>query len=404
MEIMCEVRFNMLDVDKVFGVVEQMIQGYKMFGFMFGGQKGIEGFCVFNKVMDNLNIMESLQFYWEMLDVYIWVQQVIGKDMDLQVFVEVIKYLCVFGKVFSQKFFQNMLFFLILEMGGFDIGMQFCVMFDIFIVDVIIKKLLNEQGWLGLCNDKGGIVDVDKFVQDLIKWINEIIVLVLIKDGVDINNDVEFVQVVSYFVSNCFVKDFIMCVIQGGKIYQCFVEMMDKVVGFEGVGDFGKQDLFIVLDEVKGFFVNFVVVVFLVKVIVEGLNIIVLGVNIFQVVYCDGDFFVKMGMGVGVVGVVFGVYKIWSVIIGFIIVGINLNVVVVFFEVVVLFFKGGGVVGVVVGFVVGVGGIIGVIGVFFGSFVVMIIVGVIVVVVVVGFFGWDVMKEMKKKLYEVYWD
>lgn len=343
MEIMREARLSMPDADKAFGVAEQMIQGYKMLGLMFGGQKGIEGLRAFNKAMDNLNVTENPQSYREMLDAYIKAQQITGKDMDPEAFALAVKYSRASGKVFSKKFLQEMVPFLISETNGSDTGNQLRAMFDTFIADVATKKSLKEQGRLGLRNDKGGIVDADKFAEDPIKWINETIVPALIKDGVDVNSNVELSQAVSQLASNRLAKDFIMRAVQGGKIYQRLAEMMGKAVGLEGAGDLGKNDPFTALDELKGSFANLSAAVLPAKAIAEGLNSIASGVNALQAAYRDGDPLAKMGMGAGAAGAAYGAFKIWSAITGLITAGTNLNAAAASLEAAALTMRGGGV-------------------------------------------------------------
>lgn len=404
MEIMREARLSMPDADKAFGVAEQMIQGYKMLGLMFGGPKGIEGLRAFNKAMDNLNVTENPQSYREMLDAYIRAQQVTGKDMDPEAFALAIKYSRASGKVFSKKFLKEMVPFLISETNGSDTGNQLRAMFDTFIADVATKKSLKEQGRLGLREKSGGIVEADKFAEDPIKWINETIVPALIKDGVDVNNDVELAQAVSQLASNRLAKDFIMRAILGGKIYQRLADMMGNAVGLEGAGDLGKNDPFTAMDELKGSFANLSAAVLPAKAIAEGLNTIASGVNALQAAYREGAPLAKLGMGAGAAGAAFGAYKIWGAVTGLITAGTNLNAAAVSLEAAALSLKGGGVAGAVAGSAAGAGGLTGAIGAFLGSPAAMTTAGAIAAVVAVGLLGRDATKETKKKPYEAYWE
>lgn len=342
MEIMREARLSMPSADAAFGLAEQMIQGYKMLGLMFGGQKGIDGLRAFNKAMDNINVNQDPQEYRTALDAYIKAQQITGKDMDPESFAQAIKYARTSGKVFGHDFLFNWLPYIIAESGGSDAGTQLRAAFDQFIVGRASKKALAAQEEYGLRQD-GKLVGQDQFGQNPIAWINEVLLPALKNKGVNVDDNLEVARVMGDLTNNRLSSDLLSRVLLSYQQYKRQVDMGKKAVGLEGAADVGAIDPFTALDEFKGAFANLAAAVLPAKGIAEGLNTIASGVNALQSAYRDGDPLAKLGMGAGAGAAAFGAYKVWSAITGLITAGTNLNAAAVSLEAAALSLRGGGV-------------------------------------------------------------
>lgn len=403
MEIMREARLSMPSADAAFGLAEQMVQGYKMLGLMFGGQKGIDGLRAFNKAMDNINVNQDPKEYRTALDAYIKAQQITGKDMDPESFAQAIKYARTSGKVFGHDFLFNWLPYIIAESGGSDAGTQLRAAFDQFIVGRASKKAMAAQYEYGLRQD-GKLVGQDKFGENPIAWINDVLMPALQKKGVNTEDSVELARVVGEITNNRLSSDLLSRVLISYLQYKRQVDLGKNAVGLEGASSVGAMDPFTALDELKGAFANLSAAVLPAKAIAEGLNTIASGVNALQSAYRDGSPLAKAGIGAGAAGMAFGAYKVWTAVTGLITAGTNLNAAAVSLEAAALSLKGGGIAGAAAGSAAGAGGITGAIGAFLGSPAAMTTAGAIAAVVAVGLLGRDATQETKKKPYEAFWD
>jgi len=309
------------------------------------GGNGAQGVRAFAKSMDLLERLDPDR-YISMLNGFVKMQQILGKDIDPEGYYQAVKYSRTGGKVGSDEFMSMYLPMMIAEVGGPNAGNSIRAGFDQFVVGRASKKALAAQEQYGLRKD-GKLVGQDEFGANPIKWIYDTLLPELEKRGVNTEDKTELARVVGQLSSNRLSSDEIIgAILNMQQTFRYRDQRFPNAAGLSAADDVQKLNPFAAYSGFKDSLANLSDAILPMETIGAGLNRFADTINAFTRKVREGDPALLGGAGIlgaGLAGV--GVWKTGAAVYGLITAGTNLNIAAAALQAAAIAQGGGGVAG-----------------------------------------------------------
>ncbi|MER9125423.1 hypothetical protein NKH81_20410 [Mesorhizobium sp. M0959] len=326
LDMLKETTLSMPNVDAALKVSDANARAQLLIDNTFGSGAGVQGVRAFAKSMDLLERLDPNQ-YISMLDGFVKMQQILGKDIDPSSYYEAVKYSRTGGKVGSDEFMSTYLPMLIAETGGANAGNSIRAGFDQFVIGRASKQALAAQESYGLRKD-GKLVGQDEFGANPIKWIYDVLLPQLEKQGVDTQDKTELARVVGQLSSNRLSSDEVIgAILNMQQVFRYLDKRVPNAAGLSAADDVQKLNPFAAYSGFKGSLANLSDAVLPMEAIGAGLNRFADYINAFTKKVREGDSAIlgaTGAIGLGAAGL--GAWKTGTAVYGLITAGTNLNV------------------------------------------------------------------------------
>lgn len=310
LDMLKETTLSMPSVDAALKVSDANARAQLLLDNTFGSGAGVQGVRAFAKSMDLLERLDPNQ-YISMLDGFVKMQQILGKDIDPEGYYQAVKYSRTGGKVGSDEFMSTYLPMLIAETGGPNAGNSIRAGFDQFVVGRASKKALAAQEQYGLRKD-GKLVGQDEFGSNPIKWIYDVLLPQLEKQGVNTQDKTELARVVGELSSNRLSSDEVIgAILNMQQVFRYLEKRVPNAAGLSAADDVQKLNPFAAYSGLKDSLANLSDAVLPMETIGAGLNRFADYINAFTKKVRAGDPAVVGGAGIAGAGVAaFGAWKV----------------------------------------------------------------------------------------------
>ncbi|MCV9906659.1 hypothetical protein OIV19_03390 [Brucella sp. HL-2] len=310
LEVLKDSSLNAIDTDTALSMADPMMRAMLVLKNLFGKEGAVDGLRAFNKAMDNRGVQEP-QRYEKMLDSYLRMQQIIGKDIDPEAFAQMQKYGRAPGKAYGDNFMSLWGPLMAAETGGSDAGSKMRAAFDNLASGKSAKYALDLQDELGLRqgvvrNSKGKIVEsgtlteADRFFANPLEWMHGVVMPALKKKGIDTDNPGEVAAYVGKIMSNRLGGDMLAAALQQFDQYQRQVEKRGpNAYGLKAADTIQAENPFAAFDAFKDAMSNLSAAVMPMDTISSGLNTMASVINNFQQSLRDGNPVAWGGLALG---------------------------------------------------------------------------------------------------------
>lgn len=274
------------------------------------GGNGAQGVRAFAKSMDLLERLDPDR-YISMLNGFVKMQQILGKDIDPEGYYQAVKYSRTGGKVGSDEFMSMYLPMMIAEVGGPNAGNAIRAGFDQFVVGRASKQALAAQQDYGLRKD-GKLVNEEQFGANPIKWIYDTLLPALEQRGVNTQDKTELARVVGQLSSNRLSSDEVIgAILNMQQVFRYLDKRVPNAAGLSAADDVQNLNPFAAYSGFKDSLANLSDAVLPMETIGAGLNRFADYINAFTKKVREGDPAVVGGAGIAGAGVAaFGAWKV----------------------------------------------------------------------------------------------
>ncbi|MBZ9678241.1 hypothetical protein [Mesorhizobium sp. ES1-1] len=306
-----ETTLSMPSVDAALKVSDANARAQLILDTAFGSGAGAQGIRAFAKSMDLLERLDPDR-YTSMLNGFVKMQQILGKDLDPEGYYQAVKYSRTGGKVGSDEFMSIYLPMMISEVGGSNAGNTIRAGFDQFVVGRASKKALGAQERYGLRSEDGKLLGQDEFGTNPIKWIYDVLLPQLEKKGVNTQDKIELARVVGELSSNRLSSDEVIgAILNKQQVFRYLDKRVPNAAGLSAADDVQNVNPFAAYSGFKDSLANLSDAVLPMESIGAGLNRFADYINAFTKKVREGDPAVIGGAGIaGAAIAAFGAWKV----------------------------------------------------------------------------------------------
>ncbi|ACU50160.1 hypothetical protein [Brucella microti] len=329
-EVLKDSALNFPSTDAALAMSDAMTSGFLAWQNLFGKEGALTGIRAFNKAMDSLNIQDPAE-YNRLLDQFMRVQQIVGRDVDPEQFALIVKYSRGPGKLVGHDYITQWLPFLAAETNGSDAGRVTRALFDQFFGGKASKAAIEEQERLGLRTgvsyaqtkkgkrgkmiDAGMIVDPEGFRENMFTWTYENLTRVINEQGLSLDNEddkVAIAKLLNDVTSNSIADDALVRFLYSFEQVQRGVNRSKDAYGLRAAEEMRFENPFAAWGSFKDAMSNLSAATLPMETISAGLNKMTDAINAFQQKVRDGDIgstgLLALG-GIGAVGIGGGLIK-----------------------------------------------------------------------------------------------
>lgn len=313
-DMLKETVLSMPSLDAAMKASDANARAMLVFNNSLGEGAGVAGVRNFAKSMDLLERLDPAQ-YTRMLDGFLKMQQILGRDIDPDAYFQAVKYSRAGGKVGSDDFMSIYLPMLIAETGGANAGNSIRAGFDQFVVGKASKKALAAQRRYGLRDDNDILVNEKDFGENPIKWIYDTLLPALNKQGFNKDNKVELARVIGELSSNRLASDqLIGAILNQEQVFRYLEKRVPNAAGLKAADDIQNDNSFAAWRGFKDALENLSTSIMPMEQIGAGLNRFADTINAFNKKVREGD--PRVLGGAGILGAGIAAYGGWKVAMG----------------------------------------------------------------------------------------